>query len=64
MVAANLFESWRNKQASRQVRLGYDAAGDAVEAAIIHASITSAERDKCCQAFMATERAAYEQLNA
>ena len=35
VVAANSFESWRNEQASRQVRLGYEAAGDAVEAAII-----------------------------
>ena len=64
LVAANSFESWRNEQASRQVRLGYEAAGDAVEAAIIQASILTAERDERCRAFMAAERAAYEQLNA
>ena len=63
VVAANSFESWRNEQASRQVRLGYEAAGDAVEAAIVQASILSVEHDERCRAFMAAERAAYEQLN-
>ena len=64
VVATNSFESWRNEQANRQVRLGYEAAGDTVEAAIIQTSIVTAARDERYHGFVAAERAAYELLNA
>ena len=64
MVAVNSFDTWRAEQAANQFRLGYEAVGDAVEAAILKASLETAERDARCRAFMAAERAAYADLNA
>ena len=63
VVAANLFESWCNEQASYPVRLGYEEPGTTVEAAIRQTSILTTERDERCRAFMAAERVAYQQLN-
>ena len=59
-----MFDTWRNEQAAQQLRQGYEAAGDTVEAAMRQASIATAERDIRCRAFMAAERAAYADLNA
>ena len=59
VVAVNSFDTWRNEQASQQLRQGYEAAGNTVEA-----SIETAERDIPRHAFMAAERQAYADLNA
>ena len=64
VVVVNSFDTWRAERVASQLRLGYEAAGNAVEAAIMKASLETAERDVCCRAFMAAERAAYADLNA
>ena len=48
----------------RQVRFGFKAANNSAKAAIIQASIESVEWEERGRAFMAAERAVYEQFNA
>ena len=64
MVAYNSFATWRNKEAFRRVRLGFEEVGTAAEAAAIQASIETARREEHARALMDAERQVYEQLNA
>lgn len=56
VAVANSFASWRNEEAYRQVRFGFEAMNNVADTAIIHASVESVERDACFRAFMAAER--------
>ena len=56
VVAYNSFATWRNKEAFRRVRSGFEEAGAAAEAAAIQASIETARRVEHACALMDAKR--------